>query len=543
MFTDLFERILKEPVSLDRGVKTDNSVVLVYPPDRELDFREHLLDTFIPQLDAKGILYRLLDLTGFLLAGMSEEQVEQLAEDEFDDYRWLKQGLSKRAEAALHARLAEEARAIPGGNVIVFATVALYPVVRYGEVLKGLRDLDLPARVILGFPGEERGGKLHFMLQRITWVPRVPETLAKLLVRDLTTEVAPLRAQVEETLGKPIEQAIQEMVRPGGTKSISIAAVRRSSQQLCKDEVITRKKLGNFAVTHGTTKVPFSYGVQLDGESVESGAELDVVFSSPLASGRKQDLEEFRRLNQAAGAKGKTVWWVADAPDKLEARFKRYEALVKVTGDKRFTEDSSADTQDALSEKRKERDELRSALVRDLERAFLTGTVFYGGQEISLEGSSDLKEPLKSALALVIPNVYPRFAIADRPYDFAKHLKALLNPTTADLHKVASDLSLFDTQGSLQRESALVAQLLEVLSDLADEDTDAEGSRLLDGRDAKGFKGFLRAPFGWPDELVRLVLAACFRAGAICIEQQSAAGPDGDRGHDIRFEGLELREV
>ncbi len=35
--------------------------------------------------------------------------------------------------------------------------------VRYGEVLKGLRDLE--ARIVLGFPGEERGGKFHFMNQ------------------------------------------------------------------------------------------------------------------------------------------------------------------------------------------------------------------------------------------------------------------------------------------------------------------------------------------------------------------------------------------
>ena len=431
----------------------------------------------------------------------------------------------------------------------------------------GVRAIYESDERVSGVPVEaSRVLKVLWLLQRITWVPRVPETLAKLLVRDLTTEVAPLRAHVDETLAKlqeagyvardeatgewkflnererTIEQAIQEMVRPGGSKSISVAAVRRSSQQLCKDEVITRKKLGNFAVTHGTTKVPFSYGVQLDGESVESGPELDVVFSSPLGSGRKQDLDEFRRLNQAAGAKGKTVWWVADAPDRLEARFKRYEALVKVTGDKRFTEDPSADTTDALSEKRKERDELRGALVRDLERAFLTGTVFYGGQEISLEGASDLKEPLKSALASVIPNVYPRFAIADRAFDFAKHLKALLSPT-ADLRKVAPELSLFDTQGSLQHESALVAQVLEVLADLADEDTDAEGARLLDGKEAKGFKGFHRAPFGWPDELVRLVLAACFRAGAIYIEQQSAAGPAAlydYKGSDDHFAKITL---
>jgi hypothetical protein len=391
--------------------------------------------------------------------------------------------------------------------------------------------------------------KVLWLLQRITWVPRVPETLAKLLVRDLTTDVAPLRAQVEATLAalqeagyvardeatgewkflnereRTIEQAIQEMVRPGGPKSISIATVRRTAQQLCKEEVVTRRKLANFAVTHGTTKVPFSFGVHLDSEAVETGPELEVVFTSPLAPGRKQDLEELRRQNQAAGAKGKTVWWVADAPDNLESRFKRYEALVKVTGDKRFTEDSSSDTQDALSEKRKERDELKGALARDLERAFLTGTVFHGGQEITLEGASDLKEPLKIALTSVIPNVYPRFTIADRSYEFAKNLKSLLSPTTSDLHTVAPDLSLFDTQGNLQRESALVAQVLEVLTDLRDEHNDADGARLLDAKDAKGFKGYSRAPFGWPDELVRLLLAACMRAGAAYIEQQSATGP------------------
>ena len=70
-----------------------------------------------------------------------------------------------------------------------------------------------------------------------------------------------------------------------------------------------------------------------------------------------------------------------------------------------------------------------------------------------------------------------------------------------------------------------MAQVLEVLTDLEDEDVDPDGSLLLDARDDKGFKGFARPPFGWPDELVRLVLAACFRAGAIYLEQQSANGP------------------
>ena len=395
-----------------------------------------------------------------------------------------------------------------------------------------------PARVL----------KVLWLLQRITWVPRVPETLAKLLVRKLDAEIAPLRAQVETTLEelqeagyvardeatgewkflsereRTIEQAIQEMIRPGGTKSFSTAAVRRTSQQMAKESVVTKKKLGNFAVPHGKTKIPFNFGVHLDGEAILTGPEIEVVFVSPLASGRKQEIEEIRRLNQRAGAKGRKVWWFSAVPDHLEARLKRYEALVKVTGDKRFTEDSSSDTQDALSEKRKERDELRGALAGEIERAFLDGTIFYGGQEIELDAAADLKEPVNSALTNIIPNIYSRFSLADRSFDFSKDLKALLNPTTTKLDNVAPELVLFDTQGSLQRESDLVSRVLEVITDLEDEGVDPTGSLLIDAKDGKGFKGFDRPPFGWPAEIIRLVLAACFRAGAVFIERQTSTG-------------------
>jgi hypothetical protein len=392
--------------------------------------------------------------------------------------------------------------------------------------------------------------KVLWLLQRLTWVPRVPETLAKLLVRDLTTEIAPLRDGVEVTLRalqeagyvardestgewkflnereRTIEQAIQEMVRPGGPRSISIAAVRRTAQQMCKDDVVTKKKLASFSVTHGATKVPFAFGVRLDGEAVETGPELEVHFTGPLSSSRKQETDDARQKNLAAGAKGRVIFWIADAPENLEVRLKRYEALVKVTSDKRFTDDPSRDTADALSEKRKERDELKGALVRELERAFLSGTVLYGGQERHLDNETDLKEPIRTAFQTILPNVFSRFAVADKPFDFAKQLKALLNPATSALAQVAPDLGLFDTQGSLQRDSALVAQVLDVLSDLTDQGEDPDGGRLLEGKDDKvAFKGFLRAPFGWPDELVRLVLAACFRAGAIYLERQTAAGP------------------
>lgn len=390
--------------------------------------------------------------------------------------------------------------------------------------------------------------KVLWLLQRIAWVPRIPETIAKLLVRNIDEDLVSLRAKVEDTLTtlqesgyvardeatgewkflsekeRTIEQAIQELIRPGGPKSISLAAIRRTCQAICKSDLITKKKLANFSVSYGKTKVPFSYCVYIDGEAIDTSAELESHFISPLASGRKQTIEEIRRKNQSDGVKGRSVWCVSGTPTALENRFRRYEALVKVTADKRFTEDASANTQDALSEKRKERDELRVGLVRDIENAFTIGTLFHGGQEIQLDGGSDIKDRLVDSLKTIIPHVYSRFSIADLGFDFSKDLKSFINPNVKDLHDIAPDLGLFDTQGNIHKDAPLAEQVIEIIGDLEDEGIDPLGGTLLDARENKGFNGLIRAPFGWPNELVRLILSACFRAGAVYIEQQAASG-------------------
>ena len=162
MFTALLE-LLAKPLQPGGGVKTDNSILLVYPPEKELDFQEYLLDRFFPLLQARQMPCQGFDLTGFLFDGLPDETIQDLQEDEFDDYQWLKQGLAKRVELALQQRIATLAAAAPGGTVLVYTTVALYPLVRFGEILRGLRDLH--CRTVLAFPGEERGGKLHFMNQ------------------------------------------------------------------------------------------------------------------------------------------------------------------------------------------------------------------------------------------------------------------------------------------------------------------------------------------------------------------------------------------
>lgn len=155
--------LIKQPLSQRGSVSTDHSILLVYPPEQELDFRDYLLDKFAPLLRAKGIPHHLLDLSGFLFETLEPAAIEALQEDEFDDYSWMKQGLSKRVEQGMQKRLKELSEELPGGTIIAYATVALYPLIRFGEVLRGLRNLN--CRIVIAFPGDERGGKLHFMNQ------------------------------------------------------------------------------------------------------------------------------------------------------------------------------------------------------------------------------------------------------------------------------------------------------------------------------------------------------------------------------------------
>ena len=77
MFNSLMA-IMANPVSANHGVRTDDSVLLIYPPNNELDFREQLLDGFVPALNARAIPCQLFDLTGFMFEGLSEQDIEEL---------------------------------------------------------------------------------------------------------------------------------------------------------------------------------------------------------------------------------------------------------------------------------------------------------------------------------------------------------------------------------------------------------------------------------------------------------------------------------
>jgi hypothetical protein len=143
------------------AVTTDNSYLLIHPPERGLDFTDMILDQCLPDLASRSIPFQILDLSGFLFSCFTDEEIRDLESDEFRNYKLMRQGLSGRAEKHLEKRIRSIAGEHPGTNLFLLSTNSLFPLVRYGEILKNLREL--PLRIFVSFPGEERGGKPHFM--------------------------------------------------------------------------------------------------------------------------------------------------------------------------------------------------------------------------------------------------------------------------------------------------------------------------------------------------------------------------------------------
>ena len=375
--------------------------------------------------------------------------------------------------------------------------------------------------------------KVLWLIQQVKFIPRTPEVIAKLLVRHVDTDLPALRADVEKTLlglqtagyvardeangeykylserERTIEQEVQHLIREMG-----LGPAAKQAKELLKSRVLTKSRLNQFQVKYGSAGSLFAHNVSLDAEDLVSGNEIGVAFIGPL-SARKKDRAEIERENRAHGAKGRTIHWIADTPDNLEARLKRLEALRKVTEDERFTKDTAKATQDALAEKRKEMGDLEESLANALDEAFRRGRVYASGDELELDGALDLKTVLQDVGKALVGNLYTRFVEVDKRYDF-KSVGRILNPAEKSLHHIEAELNLFDSQAMLLRERAPLATLLEAIKDLEDENKSTDGASLI--------AQFRKIPFGWPDEVVRLLLAAAFRGGALYLELPSAHG-------------------
>ncbi len=145
----------------DNLVSTDRSTLLIYSPERELEANEIVEERIFSVLAAQNRPYTKWDLRWKLFEYFDPDEVADLSEDEFFDRNLARQDIASRMEYQLQENLRTLSASKPHEPIFLLRTAFMHPFVRFGELLKQLRDVESPFYVM--FPGEERGGKLHFM--------------------------------------------------------------------------------------------------------------------------------------------------------------------------------------------------------------------------------------------------------------------------------------------------------------------------------------------------------------------------------------------
>ena len=143
------------------AVRTDRSVLMVYPPNRELDVRVAMRDRLFPVIKNHGLAYRELNLQWVLFNYFDADEFQSMEADEFFDPRIVRQDIASRVESRLGKDIEDLCSASGQSPMFITSTMSLFPFIRFGELLRNLRHLESALFVL--FPGEEHGGKLHFM--------------------------------------------------------------------------------------------------------------------------------------------------------------------------------------------------------------------------------------------------------------------------------------------------------------------------------------------------------------------------------------------
>lgn len=385
--------------------------------------------------------------------------------------------------------------------------------------------------------------KTLWLISRVEWVPRNPETISRLMADHIDVNLPKLRDDVKATLDalqkagivgrdeatgqyrylseqeRGIEEEIIDKIRDYG-----IGVAKRRAADLLKQWVVTRSKFGNFKIQLGKSGViPFS--VYLDGEPISSGGEIRLDTFGPLFTPK---VEEIEHENLAKGVKGRTLWWLAGEEENLVEKLKRIEALEKVPEQPKWRDDRSDETVRVIKEKEKEKASLESHVAGLMEVCLLRGNLYYAGDQAELDGTKEFKAVTQELVGVVARNLYHLFDVADKRFNEA-NIPQYLNPGTKRLDRLDPELGLFDAQGHLLRNSPLVEAIYDELERRQDEAMEIEGKVLADH--------FERIPFGWPDAIIRLVLAAMLRGGAIHLQPADTGQPIYDIG-DPQVEGL-----
>ena len=378
------------------------------------------------------------------------------------------------------------------------------------EQLPGYRELD------------QRVLKALYSLQAVPWIAVTAETLAHALLQDVRTQdLNTLRDEVQVSLERlraaryvvPKEEGVWEFLT-GTKKSFEEEVAGVTVRQIdLRREV--RKSLAE--VLRPVGKLNYKDGLRTfdvilrgDREELKSGQDIVLEVYSPLHVELEdgfsiEDLEQIESFGHV-----NTVYWVAAESPELTQYLTRLIKLGEVLEKWQAKRSKTDEEREIIREKGTELSTLQGKIETALRVALYNGTIVWNGRAEELDGCTTTLNPIFNRhVSQVVPYVYPKLDLAAvKPNE--KEIEAVLTVAPYALPTVGAGLDLFGADGHLNQHSAVVDEVKRELERRSNRGGDLSGKALEEH--------FTSGDYGWHPTIVRLILAAMFRAGMVTVK-------------------------
>ena len=421
-----------------------------------------------------------------------------------------------------------------------------------------LVTLDKVYELVEGNLSNEKRTDIHEISQRFKgdaedqgWALRVAKALCLLeFIRDLPRTEANLAAFLVDEVGKPAPlKEVQAAI-----KHLEVAKFIRNTEDGWKLQTAQEKTWTNERGTHLEPKPrdrndltrqalqqifdepefktyrfqnyrSFRIGITVDGTQLGDEGDL------PLGLSTADDTDDFtRKLTEVREeSRLKThennLYWlfcltpeIDELVSQLHASRKMVEKYDQLRALNKITTDEATCLQDEKTSAITHQSRLRDKLTAAMENG--TG-MFRGVQKDAAGLGKGLGEILKKLFSQAVPFLYPKLEMGARPLkgDEAEQiLKA------ADLKALPNVFYAGDTGlGLVVKDGAknVVNTKAEVAKEVLDYLKSEHSYGNKDTRMGKGLeRHFLSSPYGWEQDMLRLILAALFRAGEVDVTYQ-----------------------
>ena len=371
-------------------------------------------------------------------------------------------------------------------------------------------------------PLDQRVLKALYLLQAVPWIAVTADTLAHALLRDVRSEnLNALKEAVQAGLKRlqaaryviPKEDGVWEFLT--GTKKsfeeeVAGVTVRQIDlrREVRKALAEVLRPVGKLNYRDGLRT--FDVIVRGDGEELQSGRDITLEVYSPLYVELEDgfSLEDLEQIESFAHVD--TVYWVAAESPELTNHLTRSIKLDTVLEKWQAKTSKTDEEREIIREKATELSTLKGKIETALRTALYNGTIVWNGRAEELDGRTTTLNPIFNRyVSQVVPHVYPKFDLAAvKPNE--DEIKAVLTVAPYALPTVGAALDLFGADGHLNQHSAVVDEVRRELERRSNRGGDLSGKALEEH--------FTGGDYGWHPVIVRLILAAMFRAGMVTVK-------------------------